>query len=180
VGRRLVAAEGISVGCRLGLAPASAVAEWAHRTDTGVAGARVIGAVIIGIAGARVIGMVVIGAAIGATGTVIRGSLIVPSLLAASAFPGGGVGAGVGVGATRTAITAITRTITTGTVTVSTATDPVATAMITVSTATAASQGSLSCSADSPKPAITVALLTGSWGLRRGQQFEPTSASTEM
>jgi hypothetical protein len=60
-----------------------------------------------------------------------------------------------------------------------------ATEMITISpvtgnTAIAADQGSLNCSGGSLALAIIVALLTGSWGPRRGEQFGPTSATMEM
>jgi hypothetical protein len=178
------------VGCRLGLARASAVAEWVQAALAGVAGAPVIGAVVIGAAETPVIGAVAIGMA--ATGAVAIGVVVVTgtaaigvitsSSSATSAFRGGGAGA------IRTDTTvAVTRTITTATAmaTVTTATDMVvATDMITTSlvtgTAIAANQGLLSCSGDLPARAIIVAVLTGSWGPRRGEQFELTSAIMEM
>jgi len=37
----------------------------------------------------------------------------------------------------------------------------------------------LSCNADSPAPAITMAPLMESWGRKRAEQFELTSATTD-
>jgi hypothetical protein len=142
--------------------------------------ALVTGVAVIGVAatrvaaiGAAVIGVTVIGVAavIGAITVTITDPLA-SSLLATSAFRG--------AGAIRTDTTVtVTRTITTATVMATTATD-----MITISpvtgTAIAADQGLPSCSGDSLAPAIIVALSTGSWDHRRGEQFELTSATTEM
>jgi hypothetical protein len=61
-----------------------------------------------------------------------------------------------------------------------TATEMMVTDMTTVSMAVAADQGSLSCSGDSLALATIAALLTGSWGPRRDEQFELTSAIMEM
>jgi hypothetical protein len=61
-----------------------------------------------------------------------------------------------------------------------TATEMMVTDMITVGTAIAADPGSLNCSGDSVALAIIVALSTGFWGPRRGEQFEITSAIMEM
>jgi hypothetical protein len=172
------------VECRLGLARASAVAEWVQAALAGVAGAPVIGAVVIGVAEIPATGVVAIGMA--ATGAVAIGVVVVTGTAAigvitssssgTSAFRGGGAGA------IRTDTTvAVTRTITTAMATATTATDMVvATEMITGDTAIAANQGLLSCSADLPALAIIVAVLTGSWGPRRGEQFELTSAIMEM
>jgi hypothetical protein len=102
--------------------------------------------------GAVVIGMAASGAA--TTGAIITiMDPLISSSSAASAFPLGG--AGVGAGAIRMDT------------------------MVTV-TAIAADQGSLNCSGGSPVLAIIAALLTGSWGLRHGEQFELTSATMEM
>jgi hypothetical protein len=171
------------VGCRLGPAKASAVAGWAQGAIAGVAGAPVIGVAEIPAIGVVAIGMAATGAvAIGVvvvTGTAAIG-VITSSSSATSAFRGGGAGA------IRTDTTvAVTRTITTAMATATTATDMVvATDMITPSlvtgTAIAANQGLLSCSGDLPALAIIVAVLTGSWGPRRGEQFELTSAIMEM
>jgi hypothetical protein len=164
------------VECRLGLAPASAVAGWAQGAIAGVAGALAIGAVVIGavVIGAVVIGAVVIGVA--ATGVVVTGTAAIgvttSSLSATSGFPTGGAGAIP----SDTTVTITTRTITTA---MGTATDMI-TASLATGTAVAANQGLLSCSGDSPALAIIVALLTGSWGPRRGEQFELTSAIMEM
>jgi hypothetical protein len=161
------------VECRLGLATASAVAGWAQGAIAGVAGAPAIGAVaIIAVAiGVAVIGMVV-------TGTAAIG-VITSSSSATSGFPTGGAGA------LRTdTVTIPTRTITTamGTATAMETTTAMvaATDMITAGLAVAANQGLPSCSGDLPALAIIVAVLTGSWGPRRGEQFELTSAIMGM
>jgi hypothetical protein len=174
-----VAAEGISVGCRLDLAPASAVAEWEPRTNAGVAGTLAIGVVVIRAA----IGIITITITVAITMAITD---LISSSSATSAFHGGGagVGAGVGAGATRTAITVTVTPMATAMAT--TATAMVATAMIPIGPVTISpvrlppDQGSLSCSGDSPALVIIAALLTESWGLRRGRQFEPTSARREM
>jgi hypothetical protein len=155
--------------------PASAVVEWAQEAIAGVVEALVTGVAVIGVAATRVaaIGAAAIGVAavIGAITVTITDPLA-SSLLATSAFRGGGAGAI----RTDTTVT-VTRTITTAMAT--TTTD-----MITISpvtgTAIAADQGLQSCSGDSPAPAIIVALSTGSWDHRRGEQFELTSATMEM
>src|SRR5437773_10363535 len=115
----------------------------------------------------------------------IMEALTMLSSSATSAFPGGGAGDGAGV--TRTVITR-TVTATMATDTMAPATMAPATALATDmiligpvrSTALQANQGWLSCSADSPALAIIMALLTGSWGPRRGEQFGLTSATMEM
>jgi hypothetical protein len=180
-----VVAEGISVGCRLGQAPVSAVAEWAHGMVAIAIGAAKIGAAKIGAVVIRapidIITMDIITIMV-----TITEALIVSSSSATSAFHGGGagVGAGVGAGATRTAITVTVTPMATAMAT--TATAMVATAMIPIGPVTISpvrlppDQGSLSCSGDSPALVIIAALLTESWGLRRGRQFEPTSARREM
>src|SRR6516225_9894956 len=81
------------------------------------------------------------------------------SLSATSAFHGGGVGAGV----PRTDITAATAT-----------TVPV------MDTAIAVGLEWLNYKAVSPAPAITMALSTESWDLRLGEQYGPTSATTDI
>jgi hypothetical protein len=89
------------------------------------------------------------------------------SLSATSAFHGGGVGAGarggVGAGVPRTDITAATAT-----------TVPV------MDTAIAVGLEWLNYKAVSPAPAITMALSTESWDLRLGEQYGPTSATTDI
>ena len=174
--------------CRLGLATASAVAGWAQGAIAGVAGAPAIGAVAIIAVVIMVVAIMVavigtVATGMAAIGVVVTGmaaiGVITSSSLATSGFPTGGAG----VGAIRTDTTvAVTRTITTamGTGTAMVA----ATDMITVSpvrgTAIAADQGSLNCSGGSPALAIIVAVLTGSWGPRRGERFKLTSAPMEM
>jgi hypothetical protein len=171
-------------------APGSAVAEWAAAALAGAAGAAAIGvaAALAGVAAALEIGVVVIGMA--ASGAATTGAIItitdplISSSSAASAFPLGGAGVGAGAIRMDTMVT-VTRTITTATDMATTAMDMVgATEMITISpvtgTAIAADQGSLNCSGGSPVLAIIAALLTGSWGLRHGEQFELTSATMEM
>src|SRR5437762_1787549 len=88
------------------------------------------------------------------------------SLSATSAFHGGGVGVlgRVGVGATRTAITAVTTTA---------ATVPL------MDTAIAVDLEWLNYRAGSLARAITMALSTESWDLRLGEQYGPTSATTD-
>jgi hypothetical protein len=139
--------------------------------------ALVTGVAVIGVAEALATGVVAIGAAVIGTAigviTVTITDPLVLSSLAASAFHRGGAGA------IRTDTMAMaTRTITMATAMATTATD-----MITISpvtgTAIAANQGLQNCSGDSPAPAIIVALSTGSWDHRRGEQFELTSATTE-
>jgi hypothetical protein len=154
---------------------ASGVVEREQEAIAGVAEA-----VVIGVAVTRVvaIGVVAIGVAVIGVAAVIGAITITDplasSLLATSAFRCGGAGAI----RTDTTVT-VTRTITTATVLATTATD-----MITISpvtgTAIAADQGLPSCSGDSLAPAIIVALSTGSWDHRRGEQFELTSATMEM
>ena len=165
---------GISAVRRLGLDPASAVAGSAEGVAiVGVAAVAAVAAIGVVAIGVAVIG---VAAVIGAITVTITDPLA-SSLLATSAFRGGGAGAI----RTDTTVT-VTRTITMATATA--ATDMTATDMITISpvmgTAIAADQGLQNCSGDSPAPAITVALSTGSWDHRRGEQFELTSATTEM
>jgi hypothetical protein len=168
------------VGCRVGLARASAVAGWGQGAIAGVAGAVATGAVATGavVTGAVVTGAVVTGMAV--IGAITITDPLILSSSAASAFRRGG-GGGI---PTDTTVT-VTRTITTATAMATMATDMVvATDMITVSpvtgTARAADQGSLNCSGGSLALAIIAALLTASWGPRRGEQFELTSATMEM
>jgi hypothetical protein len=186
------AVAAVSVACR---APGSAVAEWAAAALAGAAGAAAIGvaAALAGVAAALEIGVVATGAVVigmAASGAATTGAIItimdllISSSSAASAFPLGGAGVGAGAIRMDTMVT-VTRTITTATDMATTAMDMVgATEMITISpvtgTAIAADQGSLNCSGGSPVLAIIAALLTGSWGLRHGEQFELTSATMEM
>jgi hypothetical protein len=92
------------------------------------------------------------------------------------------------VAATDTVATDTVATDTVATAMVATAmvaTAMVATAIITANaspdmgTDPAPDQGWLSCNADSPAPAITMAPLMGSWGRKRAEQFELTSATTD-
>jgi hypothetical protein len=139
-------------------------------------------------------------AAIGTIGTAI-GVIIMVTMMssssATSAFHGGGVGVRIIRGdiltditamvmaATDTAATDTAATDTVATATAMAATAMVATAIITANvsldmgTDPAPDQGWLSCNADSPAPAITMAPLMESWGRKRAEQFELTSATTD-
>jgi hypothetical protein len=115
---------------------------------------------------------------------------------ATSAFHGGGVGVRIIRGDILTDITAMVMVAATDTAATDTAatdtvaTDTVATAMVATAIITANAsldmgtdpapdQGWLSCNADSPAPAITMAPLMESWGRKRAEQFELTSATTD-
>jgi hypothetical protein len=172
----------------------------AGETGTAVTGTAVTGVAETGTAetgaaetGAAVIGMAAIGMIIMVT--------MMSSSSATSAFHGGGVGVRIIRGDILTDITATVMVAATDTVATDTvATDTVATAMVatdTVATAMVATaimtanasldmgtdpapdQGWLSCNADSPAPAITMAPLMESWGRKRAEQFELTSATTD-
>jgi hypothetical protein len=134
-------------------------------------------------------------AAIGTIGTAI-GVIIMVTMMssssATSAFHGGGVGVRIIRGDILTDITAMVMaaTDTAATDTVATATAMAATAMVATAIITAnvsldmgtdpaPDQGWLSCNADSPAPAITMAPLMESWGRKRAEQFELTSATTD-
>jgi hypothetical protein len=196
----VVAAVHTSARCRLGALRREHIGGHTAVTGAAVTGTAVTGTAETGTAetGAAVIGM----AAIGTIGTAI-GVIIMVTMMssssATSAFHGGGVGvriirgdiltditAMVMVAVTDTADTAATDTVATDTV----ATDTVATAMVATAIITANAsldmgtdpapdQGWLSCSADSPAPAITMAPLMESWGRKRAEQFELTSATTD-
>jgi hypothetical protein len=167
----------------------------AGETGTAVTGTAVTGVAETGTAetGAAVIGMAAIGMIIMVT--------MMSSSSATSAFHGGGVGVRIIPGDILTDITAMVMVAATDTAATDTAaTDTVATAMVAtamVATAMVATaiitanaspdmgtdpapdQGWLSCSADSPAPAITMAPLMESWGRKRAEQFELTSATTD-
>jgi hypothetical protein len=162
----------------------------AAETGTAVTGAAETGTAVTGTAetGAAVIGMAAIGIIIMVT--------TMSSSSATSAFHGGGVWVRIIRGDILTDITvmvmvAATDTAATDTVATDTvATDTVATAMVATAIITANAsldmgtdpaldQGWLSCNADSPAPAITMARLMESWGRKRAEQFELTSATTD-
>jgi hypothetical protein len=176
-----VAAERISVGCLLDpAAPVSAVAEEAVPG----AAAPVIGAAVttVAVIGVAVIGVAAIGvAAIGmvVTGTAVIG-VITSSLSATSGFPTGGAGAGAAIRMDTTVAVIPTITMAPAMTAMATAATEMTVTEITVGTAIAADPGSLNCSGDSVALAIIVALSTGFWGPKRGEQFEITSAIMEM
>ena len=185
----------MSARCRLGAlrrehigghtAVTGAAETGAGETGTAVTGTAVTGVAETGTAetgtaetGAAVIGMAAIGMIIMVT--------MMSSSSATSAFHGGGVGVRIIRGDILTDITATVMVAATDTV----ATDTVATAMVATAIMTANAsldmgtdpapdQGWLSCNADSPAPAITMAPLMESWGRKRAEQFELTSATTD-
>jgi hypothetical protein len=158
----MVAVAGIPVGYRVALAKASAVGGCPEE-------AAIAGVARVAATGVAAIGVAVIGAII-----ITIDSLTEPFSSAASVFRTGGAGA------IRTDITDTTTTrMTTTAMDMVVATDMITTGLVT-STAIAANQGLLSCSADSPALAIIVALLTGSWGPRRGEQFVRTSGPRDL
>jgi hypothetical protein len=137
-------------------------------------------------------------AAIRTIGTAIGVIMVtmMSSSSATSAFHGGGVGVRIIRGDILTDITAMVMVAATDTAVMDTvatamvATDTVATAMVATAIITANAsldmgtdpapdQGWLSCNADSPAPAITMAPLMESWGRKRAEQFELTSATTD-
>jgi hypothetical protein len=171
------------VECRLGLvATASVVAGWAEPVAIAGVGATGAGAIGVVVTGMDETGAAAIGTANGVIIMVIVITMM-SSSSAASAFHGGGAGA-IPIMAMATA----TRTVITGmaihTVTVM---DTVTTAIVTamkMATALAANTALPlgrewpSYNGDSPAPAIIADQSMGSWGLRRGGQFELTSRTT--
>ena len=148
------------------------------------------------------IGAVVTGvAAIGTTGTAIGVIIIImtSSSSVASAFRRGGAGAihmditamgTLTITGTAEAMGTAEATDTAEAMDTAEATDTVGTAMVATAIITANAsldmgtdpapdQGWLSCNADSPAPAITMAPLMESWGRKRAEQFELTSATTD-
>ena len=169
----------MSARCRLGALRREHIG--GHTAVTGAAetGAGETGTAVTGTAvtGAAVIGMAAIGMIIMVT--------MMSSSSATSAFHGGGVGVRIIRGDILTDITAMVMAATDTAATDTVATAMVATAIMTanasldIGTDPAPDQGWLSCNADSPAPAITMAPLMESWGRKRAEQFELTSATTD-
>jgi hypothetical protein len=142
-----------------------------------------VGATGVATAGTEATGAVAIGttgAAIGTTAATTTMTIMTSSSSAASAFRSG-------AGDTRTDImamathTAMATVMAThmDTVTATTDTDTITASPVT-DTAMGPAQELRNCSGDSLVPVIMVGLSMESWDPRRGEQFGPTSATTDM